>query len=254
MLTYSLKRIAAVLTLCLPAAPALAEGNNFIGVGVGVVPVYVGADKYRAVVSPLINYHSGAFFISPRAGLPAMGLRTKLAEDLNAGVFVGMGLGRDSDDADRTRGLRDIDFHAVYGAYMEWTPGRYSLGAAYRQAAKSGYGGTLELRASYAALQTERQQLRLGVSTQWASSDDMQTWYGVTPSEAARSREHLSAYSPGSGFKSASVFANWNYQVSKDWTWISAVGVSTVLGDARDSPLTERKTNLFGSMGVAYRF
>lgn len=160
--------------------------------------VYAGSDEYRAVPTPLINYRSGNFFITPRAGLPAMGLSFELAPELEGGVFVGLGQGRDADDADRTRGLDDIDFHGVYGAFIEWTPGRYSLGAAYRQAAKSGYGGTLELRASYAILQTERQQLRLGVSTQWANSDDMQTWYGVSTSDAARSREHLSPYSASS--------------------------------------------------------
>ena len=30
--------------------------------------------------------------------------------------------------------------------------------------------------------------------------------------------------------------------------------MNTLLGDARDSPLTERRANLFGSVGVAYAF
>ncbi|MDQ8034353.1 MAG: MipA/OmpV family protein [Bordetella sp.] len=248
--------LRAALGLALGAAATLAhaEGNNFIGLGVGVVPVYEGSSKYHAVPLPLINYQSGAFFISPRAGLPALGLRTRLATDLEAGVFLGMSLGRDSDDADRTKGMRDIDFHAAYGAYVEWTPGRYSLGAAWRQAAKSGYGGTLELRTSYAVVQSEQQQLRLGVSTQWSNSNAMNTWFGVTRADAARSDEGLSPYTASSGFKSAAAFANWNYRLTKDWSVLSTVGVATVLGDARDSPLNERKTNLFGSVGVTYRF
>ena len=254
MLGSMWSRGAAGLALLAGAAGAHAQDNNFIGLGVGVVPVYEGSREYRAVPRPLINYSSGPFFISPRAGLPALGLRTNLATDLEGGIFLGMDLGRDSDDADRTKGMRDIDFHASYGAYIEWTPGRYSLGAAYRQAAKSGYGGTLELRASYAVLQTERQQLRLGVSTHWANSDAMQTWFGVSARDAARSREGLPQYSASSGFKSAAVAASWNYSLTKDWNLMSTVGVNTVLGDARDSPLNERKANVFGSVGVAYRF
>lgn len=254
MKAITITRGACAIALLAGTGSAAAEGTNLIGIGVGVVPVYAGADTYRAVPTPLINYRSGNFFISPRAGLPAMGLSFELAPELEAGVFVGMGLGRDADDTDRTRGMDDIDFHATYGAFVEWTPGRYSLGAAYRQAAKSGYGGTLELRTSYAVVQTPQQELRLGVSTQWANSDDMQTWHGVSTADAARSREHLSPYSASAGFKTAALFAHWNYQLNKDWTLMSTLGVSTVLGDARDSPLTERKTNVFGGLGVGYRF
>ncbi|AHV93301.1 MipA/OmpV family protein [Bordetella holmesii] len=242
---------AVAVAACSQAA---AQSQNFIGLGVGVVPVYDGSSEYRTVPLPLINYESGNFFITPRAGLPAMGLKTTLAPDLSAGVFIGANLGRDASDADRTRGIGDIKFHAAYGAYVEWAPGRYSLGAAYRQAAHSGYGGALELRTSYAVLQTERNSVRVGAATQWGSRDDMQTWFGVTSSQAANSREGLSTYSPSAGFKSASVFASWAYLFDARWSLLTNLGVSSVLGDARDSPLNERRTNLFGSVGMVYAF
>ncbi|WP_434643879.1 MipA/OmpV family protein [Achromobacter piechaudii] len=236
------------------AGAVQAQGANSIGLGVGAIPVYEGSSQYRALPLPLINYHAGNFFITPRMGLPAMGLKTSLATDLDAGVFLGLGLGRDADDADRTKGLDDIDFHAAYGAYVEWRPGRYSLGAGYKQAARSGYGGTLQLRASYAAIMTEQHVVQVGVSTEWANHDAMQTWFGVTSSQAARSREGLSTYSPSSGFKSAALYTTWIYRIDPSWSTVSTLGVSTLLGDARDSPLTERKSNMFGSVGVMYRF
>lgn len=236
------------------AGAAQAQSTNFIGLGVGVVPVYEGSSSYRALPVPLFNYHSGHFFITPRMGLPAMGLKTSLAPDLDAGVFVGMSLGRKADDSDRTKGLDDIKFHGAYGAYVEWRPGRYSLGAGYKQAARSGYGGTLELRASYAALKTDDHTVQVGVRTEWANQDAMQTWYGVTSSQAARSRAGLSTYSPSAGFKSAALFTTWSYRITPTWSTVSTIGVSTLLGDARDSPLAERKTNVFGSVGVTYRF
>ncbi|MCV6800288.1 MipA/OmpV family protein [Achromobacter ruhlandii] len=247
---------ATAAALACAAAPAQADqpGTNFIGLSVGYVPVYEGSREYRALPVPLVNYHSGNFFISPRAGLPAMGLQTALAPDWKAGVFVGMGLGRDSSDADRTKGLDDIDFHGTYGAFVEWAPGPLSLGAAYRQAARSGYGGTLELRATYSAWQEGAHRVNIGASTQWASHDAMQTWYGVTSSQAASSRAGLSTYSPGSGFKSAALFTTWSYRINPSWSTITTLGVNTLLGDARDSPLTERRTNMFGSVGVVYAF
>lgn len=236
------------------AGAVYAQSTNFIGLGVGAVPVYEGSSEYRALPVPLINYQSGNFFITPRMGLPAMGLKASLASDLDAGVFVGMALGRKADDADLTKGLDDIKFHGAYGAYVEWRPGRYSLGAGYKQAARSGYGGTLELRASYAALMTEKNTVQVGIRTEWANSDYMQTWYGVTSSQSARSREGLSTYSPSSGFKNVGLYSTWIYRINPSWSTVSTIGVNTLLGDARDSPLTDRKTNVFGSVGVTYRF
>lgn len=255
----SILAIASLATLGLNAAPAAyAQSNapsaNFVGLGVGVLPRYEGSSDYRAIPVPFINYHAGSFFITPRAGLPAMGFKTTLAPDLEAGVFLGLNLGRKADKTDRTDGLDDIKFHGAYGAFIEWAPGRYSLGAAYRQSMRSGYGGTLELRASYLALKTEQHAVRVGVSTQWANRDTMQTWFGVTSGQALRSKAGLSAYSPSSGFKSASLFSTWSYRINQNWSTLTTLGVDTVLGDARKSPLTEKKANVFGAVGVIYHF
>jgi len=247
--------VASALLAAL-AGNARAEGGgaNFIGLGVGAVPVYEGSREYRALPVPLINYDAGHFFISPRAGLPAMGLKTDLGPDWTAGAFVGMALGRKADDSDRTEGLDDIDFHGTYGAFIEWSPGPYSVMAAYRQAARSGYGGTLELRATYDAWRDTRNRLTLGASTQWANDDAMQTWFGVTPSQAARSRAGLETYSPSSGFKSVALFGTWAHRIDTRWSAVTTLGVNTLVGDARDSPLTERKTNVFANVGVIYAF
>src|SRR3546814_7745645 len=139
-----------------------------------------------------------------------------------------MGLGRDDDDVGLIKGMGVIDFQGVYGAFMEWHPGRFSLGAAYRQAMRSGYGGTLELRTSYRVLQSSRHIVTVGASTLWASHSDMQTWFGVTRSQAADSEAGLKPYSASAGFKSAALFANWRYSLNKDWAVITTVGVNTL--------------------------
>ena len=109
----------------------------------------------------MIHYESDHFFISPRAGLPAMGLKLNLGSDLSTGVFVGMALGRDAADADLTKGLDDIDDYGTYGAFIEWAPGDLSVIAAYRQAAESGYGATLDLRVTYVAWHDERNRFSI---------------------------------------------------------------------------------------------
>jgi len=236
------------------APPARAEQTNFIGLAAAVRPRYEGADRYKGVPLPVINYEYGNFFISPRAGLPALGLKWSPLPEVSAGVFVGMDFGRDESDSSRLRGMGDIDFHAAYGAYAEWTPGRFRLGAGYRQAAKSGYGGVLELRTSYQLLRADRDTFTVGLSTEWANDDSMQTWFGVTSGQAARSGGQLRPYEASAGFKNAAVFATWKHRFDNRWSLITTAGVKTLLGDARDSPIVERETALFGGIGVVYAF
>lgn len=242
----------AMSSLLLGAAHA--SQANYVGIAAAAVPEYEGSDEYRFLPIPMVNYHNGPFFITPRAGLPALGLRAEIAPELDVGVFLGMGLGRKASRTDRTRGLDDIDLHAAVGAYAEWRPGRYSLGAAYRQAAHKGYGGVVELRASYAVWQDRANSLRVGVGTEWANRRAMRTWFGVSPEQAARSDYGLAPYSASSGFKSAALFASWMHRIDERWSAVASVGVNRLLGDAADSPLTARKTNVYGSVGVAYAF
>ncbi len=244
----------SALALALAAVAQQAQAENMIGLGVGFIPKYEGSGDYRALPVPLINYQSGSFFISPRAGLPSAGIKMDLSNDWSAGVFLGMGLGRKSNKSSRLEGMDDIDFHGVAGVYTEWRPGPFSIGAAYYQALHGGYGGTAELRGTYLAWSGGNDSLRLGVSTQWANSDSMKTNFGVRQREAAASHGRLRAYSPSSGFKSASAYGTWHHQLSGQWSMVTTLGVKTLLGDAADSPIVEDKTSVFGNVGLMYAF
>lgn len=236
------------------ACAAQVHAQGMIGVGVGVVPEYEGSRDYRAVPVPVLNYQSGAFFIGSRNGLPGLGLKAPLAQDLTAGVYLGLGLGRDSSDHTRLRGLPDVDFHGLAGGFVEYKPGRASFSIDARQALKSNYGATVDLGASYAVFQSPESTLSLGASTTWANDDYMNTWFGVSRSNAARSRAGLEAYSPSAGFKSAALTTTWTYRFNKSWMTSTTIGVKTLLGDARDSPIVERDTSAFGAASILYAF
>src|SRR3546814_14547392 len=92
-------RSTRTYTLC--PYTTLFRAENMIGRGVGFIPKYEGSGDYRALPVPLINYQSGSFFISPRAGLPSAGIKMDLSNDWSAGVFLGMGLGRKSNKSSR---------------------------------------------------------------------------------------------------------------------------------------------------------
>src|SRR3546814_10210156 len=69
----------SALALALAAVAQQAQAENMIGLGVGFIPKYEGSGDYRALPVPLINYQSGSFFISPRAGLPSAGIKMDLS-------------------------------------------------------------------------------------------------------------------------------------------------------------------------------
>ncbi|MPS27007.1 MAG: MipA/OmpV family protein [Alcaligenaceae bacterium] len=231
-----------------------AVGQDLVGGGIAVIPSYPGADDYRLLPAPILNFQRGPFFISNSQGLPGLGLKTEIAPGLSVGARVGIGLGRKENRSDRLAGLGDLDVHGQYGVFAEWTPGRWRASLSYTQAAKSGYGGTLALGGSYALWQGGKHHLQVGASLEWSNRDHMQTWFGVTPDQSAHSGAGLAPYRPSSGLSSGSAYALWTYRLNQQWRIITLLGARTLMGDAADSPIVERKTAAFGSVGVAYSF
>ncbi|WP_407353621.1 MipA/OmpV family protein [Luteimonas sp. R10] len=243
--------LAFGLALCAQQAAA----QNYAGIGVAMVPEYEGAEDDRFLPLPLVRYETEHFFFSPRAGLPALGVKWSTDADLVGGLFLSAGMGRDADDAEILRGLEDLDTHAVYGAFLAWEPGRLSASVAYRRAAKSGYGATVDLRAGYRVLQRERDVVTLGANVEWADDDRMRTWFGITPEQAARSEAGLPVYAVSSGVKSVGASAVWLHRFAGSrWSLVTAAGVNRLQGDARDSPVVERATAPFASVGVVRAF
>lgn len=232
----------------------VAQAQNVAGLGVAVVPKYEGSKDYRGVPLPFVNYESGAFFIGGRGGFPGLGLRIRPAQDFSTGVYLSANLGRDSSDHSRLRGLPDVDFHGLAGAFVEYKPGRAAFSADIRQALRSSYGMTLDLAANYAIFQSHKSRITVGANTSWANHDHMDTWFGVGNAAAERSRENLRPYKASAGFKSVGISSSWTYRLTDRWSTNTTVGVKTLVGDARDSPVVERETSVFGGVGLLYAF
>lgn len=240
---------------CMLLAANQAIAQNYAGAAVAVVPEYEGAQEHRILPVPLLSYETRHFFLSPRLGMPAAGFRWSPGGQFSTGLFVSVGLGRDADDAAILRGLDDLDDHAVYGGYLAWEPGRFSTTLAYRRAAKDDYGSSWDLRLSYQLLQRERDVVTVGVGTAWADDDYMQTWFGITPQQASLSQAGLPAYAASAGIKSANASASWLHRFDGSrWSVLASVGVNALQGDARDSPVVERETAPFGSVGLVRAF
>jgi outer membrane scaffolding protein for murein synthesis (MipA/OmpV family) len=103
-------------------------------------------------------------------------------------------------------------------------------------------------------------QMRFGADTTWAvggalafaGDRHMQTYFGVTAEQAARTG--YPAYEPRSGLRDLSVFVNARTELGGAWHMFYGANASRLLGPAAASPLT-KQPNAWGlHAGLAYRF
>lgn len=221
-----------------------------LGIGVAATPRYEGSSTYHAVPFPIVSASRGVFFVDGLQG----GIAYALSPHIRAGFLVGAQFGRDESDGVRLRGLGDIETTGAYGTFLDWHAGAFDASAQYLQSMHSGYGGTLTLATKYKLKIDVRDSVTFGTKAIWANSASMQTYFGVTSAQAARSVAGLPAYTPSSGFQRVSTSGTWVHLLNRSWSLDSTIEVGRLLGDAANSPVVERSSAVFVGVGAAYSF
>ncbi len=247
------KQLGVLLGLAVGSLGIQAQTTT-IGLGTGIMPKYEGADSYTARLYPVINHQNGIFFVAPKAEMPAVGVQNNLTNNWKVGVFAGYQWGRKASDHHRLKGMDKIDAHANLGVFSQYQLGEAVLDVTLYQALKKDYGLGLQLGMSYPIWQEGLSRIRVGGNLAFMNADAMQTNFGVKPHEAARSGGQLSSHDPSGGLKSASVYGVYSYSFNQSLSLNTAVGIKTLTGDARNSPLTEQKTSVYGAVGLGYTF
>lgn len=232
------------------SAPAAPDWSIRLGAGVGAVPRYPGARDYRVVPLPDVDItYRNTVFLSGRDGFGIYAYRDRL---ITLGASIWMRGGRDEDDGDRLRGLGDIDTAAQARVFGRLAIGRARLGATLARDLGGSDGFTVDLNLSTDFRPFERLTISPGIGTTIGDNRYTQAWFGVTPAQAARST--LPAFDAGAGFVSVTGFVRANYALTDHWSVGSMVAVQRLLGDAADSPITERRTSPTGFLSLSYRF
>jgi outer membrane scaffolding protein for murein synthesis (MipA/OmpV family) len=79
------------------------------------------------------------------------------------------------------------------------------------------------------------------VSTDYGNRGYMQTWYGVSPEQAARTG--FAEHKPKAGLVSAGVGLKWSHRVGRNGNWYISAEGTRLLGDAADSPIVQKATS-----------
>lgn len=212
---------------------------------------YEGSDGYTVTPIPhiSIDYKDGLFFANPFDGIGSYPIQ---GENYKIGASVGLDFGRsESDDRKNLRGMGDIDMSATANLMGEYDVGPITLSAKLTKG-NGDYGMTAEANVGTTYSVTEKLMLMGKVGMVWANADHMNSRFGVSGAQSARSG--YAAYKAGSGIKSVGVSVGAFYSISENWDAMLMLSGDQLMGDAADSPIVKQKFQPTAMMSVSYKF
>jgi outer membrane protein len=223
-------------------------GAGFIGLGAAYKPDYEGSDDYEASIAPFgrYNWASGRYVqlggtqgTERAARLKANILRKEGRDGLELGPVLQYRMKRDDDvDNNKVGNMKEVDAATEAGAFIGFTSGNWSGNITYATDISSEHDGSLMyFNGGYRVPVSDRFDMILGAHVTWADDDYMDTYFGVSNSDSARSG--LKKYSASSGIKDAGFSVAGLYRFNKTWGIAGLLGYTRMLNDAEDSPLVD---------------
>jgi len=260
-----LKKILPGALLALLATPTLAaepplRTSLTVGGGVDVAPRYSGSDENRVSTALVLDYSMrNGFFVSSTRGL---GYGNNLGNvDYSAALSYRTGRkdhNVDSDDmndgSDHLRGMGNIKGSAlgVVGLGYNFTPWLSAQLQAEVPFSQRDNGAALHVGIVSPLYHSPKNSVTMALTSSWGTNDYMQTYYGVSASQSAASG--FTQYDAGSGIYAWSLNLDWTHNFTERWSVVADAGYTQLAGDARNSPIVQRKSSPTGSLKVTYRF
>ncbi len=259
----SLPLLCAAMALLASPAQAEPKWEGAIGLLASDSPAYQGASERKLKVHPGFFLRYGRFSITNTGGFVSRssdevvrGVGFELVR--SDAVRVSLGLrydgGRGEDSANSLAGMGDVKNTVRARIAANWRlDEQWRVSASWNVDAFGRGGGNL----GEIGLQHER---RLGPHTVWTAGSSLtvagdrylQSYFGVSPEQAARSGYPV--FETGSGLRDIAVSTGFRAEFGPRWIGLAGIGVSHLLGPAADSPLTGRTTTFGVNAGLAWRF
>lgn len=251
---------AALLALSTTPASALdvLRGDWTVTVGArgAAVPVFEGSDEMRFRPLPILSVRRAGTRSTWKA--PDDGLRLGLLEHdrLRLGVAGELRRARDESDSRDLNGLGDVDWAGEIGVFAEiWASDVLRLSAEVRQGFGGHDGVMTDLGVDYVVRPEPAWTLSVGPRVRLASDDYVDTYFGVTPAQAAASG--LPTYDPDGGLRSIGLLASAQVALTQSWTALGYARYDRLMGDVADAPLVRFRgsRDQFGAgVGLSYSF
>jgi outer membrane scaffolding protein for murein synthesis (MipA/OmpV family) len=224
-----------------------------LGLGAGVAPDYEGSNDYRAVPIPMFeaSWKERVFISNTTLSLAAIS-----TPYLKAGPILTYAFGRSRKDNHALKGLGSVDDSVELGGFIRFTMDHWQVGAKLAQDVADGHDGAIgQIDVAYSLPLGERFTLTFGNALTWASKNYMQSFFGVSSHQAAKSG--LSQFNADAGLKNLDFTVTGTYAFSEHWNLNMIAVYSRLLGDAADSPIVKDKgspNQFMTGVGLSYSF
>nr|WP_238263091.1 MipA/OmpV family protein [Cupriavidus pauculus] len=226
-----------------------------VGLATSVRPYYEGTTNYFMLAGPVIDVrYRDLAFMSTGEGL---GWNIIHTNNFRAGVALTYDFGRrEKHDHDHLGGLGNIGMALETKAFAEYVVSK-EFPLVIRANVRRQFGGANGVIGDIGAYMplpgsNEKFFWFAGPTMTFADSAYMSRWYGVSAEQSARSG--LPQHRASGGIKSygGGVSAMWFF--NKHWFSTADVGVSALVGDARNSPVVSKSTSWTGDISINYQF
>ncbi|WP_129991387.1 MipA/OmpV family protein [Rahnella sp. CFA14(1/10)] len=261
----TLKKMLPGALLALLTNPTLAaepqQGNALtLGGGVDVTPLYSGSDENRVTTALVLDYsmHNG-FFVSTMRGIGYGNSSGKLDYSTALSYRAGrkdhdVDSDAMSDGSDDLRGMGDVKGSAIGALGLgykvtDWLHLQLQAEVPFSQRDN---GAALHFGIISPLYSSSENTVTMALTSSWGTDNYMQTYYGVSSSQSAASG--FTQYDAGSGIYAYSMNMDWTHKFNQNWSVVAATGFTQLAGDARNSPIVQRKASPNGSLKVTYSF
>ena len=264
----------ACLTMCNTASALLTTAETRIkppsataweyalSLGVGASPEYSGSKNYKVIPLGSFSLKHGDY----RIDLNGLNWTANIipSKIINFGPSLKYSMGRDNDTGNQqVDKLSEVDKGLFGGFYLSYS--FYKVAMPYDKLSLrtnvlkdingNNQGYTVNFGVNYSTPLTKKVFIISGVSATYASSDYMQSFYGVSASNSINSG--ITQYGAQSGIKDVGVFLMTNYILNESWSTYILAKYTRLLGDAKDSSIvreTGTSNQWFGGIAFSYRF
>ncbi len=205
-----------------------------VGVLAGFSPEYEGADGYDFKVSPEFKLrYKKLLFVN---NLNTAGVNLYRDRAFKTGAVVKLRGGRDEDDVG-VQGVDEVGSSVEVGGFLQWERGQWRYEFEARQDVGGGHGGALIEMTAGTKFPRERPLCKVKFLLSIASDDYMDSFFGVTKAEAARTG--LKPYNPDGGIKDVGLSLRTGYEWGAHWSVGLLFEYRRLLFDAADSPFVD---------------
>ena len=233
-----------------PGGPGDGPDGDHIAIGVGGMyqPAFVGAKKYRFQPLPVIDIKQGMFFANFQNGIGVAPLDN---ETITVGIGVTMTDNyRRRDTPNRVNRVRMGAGARGFVAYRQFG---LEASVGLTQVFAGGTRGMIaDFNLSRPIMINERLFLNPSVTARWGNAKHNNRFYGVNAQQSDASG--LREFRPGSGLLDAKAELGVQYRLTDHIGLGVMGGVSTLLGDNKDSPIVRKKTAPYGLGFISYNF